>query len=470
MISQLDISTLLAASEGFSFGRPYAIGLLFGGLVMFTAIWILSSHRRRSFSPAAVYLTLGAIASGGLHIFGIDLIDPIEQSELIERLAEFAVIVALFGAGLRIDRQLGWGRWRSTFLLLVIVMPLTIAAVTLFASVFLGLSLGAAIILGACLAPTDPVLAGDVQVGPPGEGDKTETHFALTSEAGFNDGLAFPFVFLGVFVAAEGGTGWLAEWFAADVVYGIAGGLAIGAVGGWVIGRGADWFRKHNWLKPAYDGWLAMAAVLAIYGFTEVVGAYGFLAAFAGGLSFRRYEWDHQAHDRVHGGADFLENVTELGMVLLLGSTVTIAGLAAPGLAGWLLVPVLLVVDQAARDTARFHRLEGPAEGASADRLVRDPGNRFLLLRRGRDQRRCLDDRRDRADLLDDHRLRRSLDPDPRLHRRSGDGHRHRNGRGPERGLRSLTRSPALSAGRGARRPKPRLRRREHRRRSRAGA
>lgn len=335
---------LLAAAEGFSFARPYAIGLLFGGLVMFTAIWILSSHRRRSFSPAAVYLMLGAFASGCLHLFGIDLIDPIEESALIERLAEFAVIVALFGAGLRIDRQLGWDRWRSTILLIAVVMPLTIGAITLFASTLMGLSLGAAIILGACLAPTDPVLAGDVQVGPPGEGDKTETHFALTSEAGFNDGLAFPFVFLGIFVATEGGTGWFAEWFAADVVYGIAGGLAIGAAGGWVIGHGADWFRKHGWLKPTYDGWLAMAAVLAIYGFTEVVGAYGFLAAFAGGLSFRRYEWDHQAHDRVHGGADLLENITELGMVLLLGSTITIAGLAAPGLAGWLLVPVLLIV------------------------------------------------------------------------------------------------------------------------------
>jgi NhaP-type Na+/H+ or K+/H+ antiporter len=84
--------------------------------------------------------------------------------------------------------------------------------------------------------------------------------------------------------------------------------------------------------------------VLAIYGVTEVAGAYGFLAAFAGGLSFRRYEWDHEAHDRVHQGADLLENVTELSMVLLLGSTVTIAGLAAPGLAGWLLVPVLLLL------------------------------------------------------------------------------------------------------------------------------
>ena len=334
----------VAASEGFAFAEPYAIGLLFAGLVMFAAIWILSSHRRRSFSPAAVYLLLGAIASGGLHLLGIDLLDPIEQSELIERLAEFAVIVALFGAGLRIDRQLGWSRWRSTILLIIIVMPLTIGAVTLFASAFMGLSLGAAIILGACLAPTDPVLARDVQVGPPGEGDGTETHFALTSEAGFNDGLAFPFVFLGVFVAAEGGMGWFAEWMAADVVYAIAVGLAIGALGGQAIGRGADWFRKHGWLRPTYDGWVAMAAVLALYGFTEVLGGYGFLAAFAGGLSFRRYEWDHEAHDRVHGGADFLENVTELGMILLLGSTVTIAGLAAPGFSGWVLVLVLLAL------------------------------------------------------------------------------------------------------------------------------
>lgn len=345
---------MLAAAEGFSFAGHYAIGLFFGGLVMFTAVWILSSHRRRSFSPAAVYLLLGALASAGLSLLGIDLIDPIEQSDLIERLAEFAVIVALFGAGLSIDRPLGWHRWRSTLLLIVIVMPVTVGAVTLFASTLMGLSLGAAIILGASLAPTDPVLARDVQVGPPGEGDRTETHFALTSEAGFNDGLAFPFVFLGVFVAGEGGTGWLAEWFAADLVYGIVGGLAIGAAGGWAIGRGTDWARKHQWLKPTYDGWLAMAAVLTIYGFTEIVGAYGFLAAFAGGLSFRRYEWDHEAHDRVHGGADFLENITELGMVLLLGSTVTIAGLAAPGLTGWLLVPVLFLIIRPAAVMASF--------------------------------------------------------------------------------------------------------------------
>jgi NhaP-type Na+/H+ or K+/H+ antiporter len=335
---------MLAASEGFSFAEPYAIGIAFGGLVLFTAIWTLSSHQRHFFSPAAVYLLLGAVASAGLHLLGVDLIDPIEQADLIERLAEFAVIVALFGAGLRIDRRLGWGRWRSTALLICVVMPVTIGAIALFANTFMGLSLGAAIILGACLAPTDPVLAGSVQVAPPGEGDRSETSFALTSEAGFNDGLAFPFVFLGVFVAAEGGFGWFGEWLAADVVYAISVGLLLGVLGGQAIGKGADWLRNRHLLRPQYDGWLALAAVLAIYGVTEIAGAYGFLAAFAGGLSFRRYEWDHEAHDRVHGGAAFLENVTELSLVLVLGSTVTIAGLAAPGAAGWLLVLVLLLL------------------------------------------------------------------------------------------------------------------------------
>jgi len=334
----------LSATPGFSFADPYAVGLAFGGLVLFAAIWALSSQNKRAFSPAAVYLVLAAVASAGLHLLGVDLLDPIEDAGLIERLAEFAVIIALFGAGLRLDRHLGFREWRSTFLLIVIVMPLTIAMVAGFANLFMGLSAGAAIILGAALAPTDPVLARDVKVGGPGEGDGQETRFALTSEAGFNDGLAFPFVFLGIFIAGEGGTGWVTEWLTADVAYAIAGGLVIGSAGGWLTSSGAETLRKRGWLKPAFDGWLALAAVLAIYGVAEIAGTYGFLAAFAGGLAFRRHEWDNESHERVHRGADLAEDITELGMVLIVGSTVTLAGLAAPGLAGWLLVPVLLLV------------------------------------------------------------------------------------------------------------------------------
>src|SRR6185295_19778802 len=107
--------------------------------------------------------------------------------------------------------------------------------VALFGTAVMGLSLGAAIILGAALAPTDPVLAGDVGVGPPGDEEEDEPRIALTVEAGLNDGLAFPFVFLGAYVATDGGTGWVGEWLTADVLYAVLAGVAIGAAGGYLI-------------------------------------------------------------------------------------------------------------------------------------------------------------------------------------------------------------------------------------------
>lgn len=333
-----------AAAPGFEFADAYVIGVLFVGLALFAAVVALSRQDERAFTAAVVYLVLGAVASLGLQLLGVDLLDPIEDAKVIERVAEFAVIVALFAAGVRIDRPLGWRTWRPTALLIVVVMPLTIGAIALFGGVVMGLSLGAAVVLGAALAPTDPVLAGDVQVGPPGEREERDARFALTSEAGLNDGLAFPFVLLGVFIAAEGGTGWLGEWILADVVYAIGGGFLIGAAAGVGLGRLSSTLRAARWLRPEFDGWLAIAAVLAIYGLTEMLSAYGFLAAFAGGLAFRRHEPLAEHHGRIHHGAEVAEKLSELAVVLLLGSTITVTGLGEPGLAGWLLVALLLLV------------------------------------------------------------------------------------------------------------------------------
>lgn len=333
----------LAAARGFEFLDTYAIGLLAAGLILLAAVFALSRQADRPFTSAVVYLFLGAGVSIGLHTFGVDLLEPIEDASVIERAAEFAVIVALFSAGLRLDRPLGWREWSSTVRLIAIVMPLTIGGVALFGSEVMGLSAGAAILLGAVLAPTDPVLASDVQVGPPGEREERETHFALTSEAGLNDGFAFPFLFLGVFVASSE-TGWFGEWVAADVVYAVAAGIAIGAAGGYLLSTVTDAARTRNWLLAEYDGWLAVAAVLAIYGLTELAGAYGFLAAFAGGLTFRRRKEAGEHHRRVHQGGEIVERLTELTLVLMLGSTITIAGLGMPELSGWMLVPVLLLL------------------------------------------------------------------------------------------------------------------------------
>jgi NhaP-type Na+/H+ or K+/H+ antiporter len=220
-------------------------------------------------------------------------------------------------------------------------MPLTIAAIALFGSAVMGLSLGAAIALGACLAPTDPVLAGDIGVGPPGDEEEREPNFSITGEAGLNDGLAFPFLLLGVAVAAGEG---LLEWALADVVYGVVAGLAIGAVLGYGVAALTVRLRDRDLLAHELDGWVAIAAVALIYGATEIAGAFGFLAAFAGGIGFRRYEHTHERNQSVHHGAEIVEDVAELALVLLLGSCVTITGLGEPGVSGWVLVPLLLLV------------------------------------------------------------------------------------------------------------------------------
>src|SRR5918998_2515982 len=172
----------LAADRGFSFADPYAIALAFAGVAVFAAVGALSHERERAFSASLIYLALGVGAATIIDVLGVRWIDPLDDAVAIEHLAEFALIVALFGTGLKLERALDRRMWGSVARLLGIVMPLTIAAVALFGSAVMGLSLGAAIILGAALAPTDPVLAGDVGVGPPGEEDEHDAHVALTTE------------------------------------------------------------------------------------------------------------------------------------------------------------------------------------------------------------------------------------------------------------------------------------------------
>lgn len=334
----------LAAERGFSFADPYAIALTFAGVAVFAAVGALSHQRERAFSASLIYLALGLAAATIVDLLGVRWIDPFGDAALIAHLAEFAVIVALFGTGLKLDRALDRRVWGSVARLLGIVMPLTIAAVALFGTEVMGLSLGAAIILGATLAPTDPVLAGDVGVGPPGDEEESEANVALTAEAGLNDGLAFPFVFLGAYVAADGGSGWIGEWMAADVLYAVLAGVAIGAAGGYAIAASIVRLRERRLMTDAFDGWVAVAAVLLVYGVAEVAGTYGFLAVFAAGVAFRRYEHDHEINRRVHDGAEVVEKFCELGLILLLGSLVTVTGLGEVGWSGWLLVPALLFV------------------------------------------------------------------------------------------------------------------------------
>jgi len=223
-------------------------------------------------------------------------------------------------------------------------MPLTILAIAAFGVWVMGLPFGAALVLGAVLAPTDPVLAGDVGLSEPGGKIYGEPRLSLHTEAGLNDGLASPFVALALFVAERGGTGWLGQWALANLLYGAGFALLLGAGAGVTAAFTLTRARTRGLLSPDYHGFVGIGFALLLYGITQALGAYGLLAVFAAGFTFRRYEYEHEIHRAIHRGADASGKILELLVLLMLGSMVTISGLRAPGVSGWLLAPLLLLV------------------------------------------------------------------------------------------------------------------------------
>ncbi|MEB8327286.1 cation:proton antiporter [Dietzia kunjamensis] len=283
--------------------------------------------RERILSAPIIVVGVGMLI-GWLMPNESQLVDVIEHAELAERLAEITVIVALFGVGLALDRPLSFRRWTTTWRLLAIGMPLSIAGVAVLGWWVLGVTPAVAVLLGAVLAPTDPVLASDVQVAGPGTGESAddehdEARFALTSEAGLNDAFAFPFVYLAIYLATKGGPGdWLWSWLAWDLV----GKTVIGAVAGWVIGRmiATVLYRQHvggrqliGYAEPA----AAVATMLFAYGVGELVGGWGFLAVFFAALGARSAERSDERHAHFHEFVEYTEHLLTLLVLLVIGAS-----------------------------------------------------------------------------------------------------------------------------------------------------
>lgn len=281
--------------------------------------------RRFRLNLPAIYIGLGALAVivGAPHIspFGSEL-----QAKIITHASELIVIVSLTGAGLAIDTQAGFRRWNATWRLLGIAMPLTIAALVVMGTMA-GLPLAAAILLGAALAPTDPVLARAVQVGGPGEGEDT-TSIALTAEAGLNDGLAFPFVWAAIAVAA-GSFSW-GGFLSYDVLWRVGVGVAVG----WLIGKALAWivFSRVGDGGNERDNPLIvmLAATFLAYGLTEYLHAYGFLAVFIAARASRASRRDPDMEDdpedsytnAAHQEADQIEGILMVLLLLWFGTFV----------------------------------------------------------------------------------------------------------------------------------------------------
>jgi NhaP-type Na+/H+ or K+/H+ antiporter len=303
------------------------------GLSLLLAVVLPDLLSRWPLSPAIVLVGVGLLLGLTPLPDGLPL-DPQSNGAVIEHVTEVTVLVALMGVGLALDRPLHllrpstYGGWSATWRLLVIAMPVGIAAVALLGWAT-GLAPAAAVLLGAVLAPTDPVLASDVQVAGPSTGEheveQDDVRFALTSEAGLNDGLAFPFVYLAILLATQGSvSGWWAEWLGWYLVGKVVVGVLVGIGVGWLLARVAFRSRRDS-LRVAERGesLLAVAALVTAYGLGDVAGGYGFLSVFACAMTFRSAERSHDYHAAMHQVVERLERLLTLFILLVLGIALT---------------------------------------------------------------------------------------------------------------------------------------------------
>jgi NhaP-type Na+/H+ or K+/H+ antiporter len=293
---------------------PYIILLSCLGVVILALAWLPTFLRHLPLSLPILFVVFGFCL---FKLPGFDPApSPFQYPELTERLTELVVIISLMGAGLKINRPVGWRRWMLTWRLLAITMPLSIAGMVWLGWWALEMTAAAALLLGAVLAPTDPVLAADVQLGPPGSDQEDEVRFCLTSEAGLNDGLAFPFTHLAIVVAVSGSLSEpLLEWFAIDVVWRMVAGIAGGLVIGYLSAVLAFRLPEHNQIAQTGTGFVALGVTFLAYGVTELIQGYGFLAVFVAALTLRAKERSHHYHRKLH---DFSEEMERLLMMVLL--------------------------------------------------------------------------------------------------------------------------------------------------------
>ncbi|WP_420454528.1 cation:proton antiporter [Rubrivirga sp.] len=348
---------------------PFATWFVVAGLLLTLMALGKTTLARLPLSTAQLYLLVG-LGIGPLGI-GLLVIDPVDEAGILEVLTEIAVILSLFAAGLKLRTPLSDGRWKLPLRLATVSMTLTVFGIAALGVYGLELPIGAAVLLGAVLAPTDPVLASDVQIEDPDDTDRLR--FSLTGEAGFNDGAAFPFVMLGLGLLGLHEVGHnFSRWLLVDVVWAVLGGLAVGAALGVAVGRLVVYLRRTHKEAVGTDDFLALGLVALAYGVALLVSTYAFLAAFAAGLALRAEERretgdepaadvEAMAHEgqaeevavdehvapaymasAVLGFAEQLERIGAVALVVLVGALLHRADWTLDAL--WFVPAVLLIV------------------------------------------------------------------------------------------------------------------------------
>jgi NhaP-type Na+/H+ or K+/H+ antiporter len=299
----------------------YVITITLIGIAALGMAWMPSFTKKTGISDSVVYVFLGVLS----YLF-MDMLptpDPVRYEDYTVHITELVIIISIMGGGLKIDRPFSLKTWGIPFRLLTITMVSCIFLLTMLAYLVLHFDFASSLLLGAALAPTDPVLAADVQVGPPLEKTKDNVRFALTAEAGMNDGMGFPFTWLAISVASLGPNNAesILQWFAYDFVYKIAAGILAGFLLGKLLGYLIFNISEKTKFININDGFIAVASALLVYGLTELVHGYGFIAVFVSAVTLRNYEFTNEFHRDLHDFSDQIERILVAVVLLVFGGS-----------------------------------------------------------------------------------------------------------------------------------------------------
>lgn len=297
----------------------YNFYILIAGIITLLAALIPNVFRNKHLTPPVIYLLLGAL----IYFAGTDYtnIDFLQHKEIIKRLSEFVVIIALANAGLKISKPFSWQTWKYTIFLLAVTMPITIIAASLTGYWLLNFVPATAILFGALISPTDPVLASDLQTTQPSKKDLSKIRLSLTSEAGVNDGLAFPFTYLAIYMASRGSdwSTWIGEWLSVEVLYKISVAIVIGFIIGWLLHKLIFKFTSKTHHSNISRGILSLSLTLLPYAITELVSAYGFIAVFVAACAFSNSEGQAEHMDSLHDFTEEIERIFVTFIFLIIG-------------------------------------------------------------------------------------------------------------------------------------------------------
>ena len=290
------------------------------GAATLVAAWLPSVSQRLRISSTVILLGVGFL----IYRVGVPMAwpDPFWPDSWTLMFTEAVVIISLMSAGLKVGRSYKAEHWRGPLRLLAVTMPLCIGAGVVLGHYLLGLPIETAVLLGAVLAPTDPVMASEVQIDPDDRADRDydPIRFTLTGEASLNDGLAYPFTWLAVLLAQAGGAwgevDW-SHWVLDKVLLKIALGLALGLAGGYAVGKLLEKLPVWFGVKTR-DGFVAFSTTFLVYAGTELLHGYGFLAVFVAGLTIRHVEEGYAGEELKYRLHDFVSEVERLLLAVFL--------------------------------------------------------------------------------------------------------------------------------------------------------